>query len=129
VRPWAWPRVTRPGTEVRISWAGTTPPPTYVFDVRLEQAGLPVVHGRRRPRTEVVERTWLARGLVSFVGILGPAAYPGTPFSDARPFPGAAINPAWPPAPPRRSSAPIGAHSVTTRERAKHPGHVIALTD
>jgi hypothetical protein len=59
VRPWAWPRVTRPGAEVRISWAGTAPPATHVFDVRLEQAGPPVVNGERRPRTEFVERTWL----------------------------------------------------------------------
>jgi hypothetical protein len=59
VRPWAWPRVARPGTEVRVSWAATAPPATHVFDVRLEQAGPPVGHGRRRPRTEFVEKTWL----------------------------------------------------------------------
>lgn len=59
VRPWAWPRVTRPGTEVAISWAGTAPPATHVFDVRLEQASPPVVNGKRRRRAEFVESTWL----------------------------------------------------------------------
>jgi hypothetical protein len=59
VRPWAWPRVTRPGTEVRVSWAATAPPATHVFDVRLEQAARHVFHGRRRRHSEFVEWTWL----------------------------------------------------------------------
>jgi hypothetical protein len=59
VRPWAWPRVTRPGTKVTVNWAATAPPVTHVFDVMLEQSRSQVADGTQARRNEVVEETWL----------------------------------------------------------------------
>jgi hypothetical protein len=59
VRPWAWPRVTRPGEEVTVNWAPTAPPASHVFDVKLEHSRWQVVRGTGPRRTEFVERTWL----------------------------------------------------------------------
>ena len=59
VRPWAWPRVTRAGTEVTVNWAAAAPPASHVFDVRLAQSHWHVDRGARPRRTKLVESTWL----------------------------------------------------------------------